>query len=134
MSRGVRLVDKYIWEKPVAKTTEQFYNRRLNPAYEVILHFTKTKRYYFDPIRTGYKKKLKVAKGCKEQGMKNQSFHIPNQFGTLRNFFGIEDGKNIIKLRIHQNRTKHILGEEKHPRNFLNGFTSETTLHFMSKT
>lgn len=117
MSRGVRLVDKYIWEKPVAKPLNNSV-RRLNPAYEVILHFTKTKRYYFDPIRTGNRKKMKVSKGCKERGIKNQSYHIPNQFGTPRNFFGIDDDRNIIKLRIHQNRTKHIEGEEKHPATF----------------
>lgn len=117
MSRGVRLVDKYIWEKPVAKPLNNS-TRRLNPAYEVILHFTKTKRYYFDPIRTGNKKKMKVSKGCKEHGMKSKSYHIPNQFGTLRNFFGVEEDKNIIKLRIHQNRTKHIEGEVEHPATF----------------
>ncbi len=117
MSRGIRLVDKYIWEKPVAKPLNNS-TRRLNPAYEVILHFTKTKRYYFDPIRTGNKKKMKVSTGCKEHGMKSKSYHIPNQFGTLRNFFGVEEDKNIIKLRIHQNRTKHVQGEEEHPATF----------------
>lgn len=117
MSRGVRLLDKYIWEKPVAKPLNNSA-RRLNPSYEVILHFTKTKLYYFDPIRTSNKKKMKVSKGCKERGVKSQSHHIPNQYGTLRNFFGLEDGKNIIKLLIHQNRTKHVQGEEEHPATF----------------
>lgn len=117
LSRGVRLVDKYIWEKPVAKPLNNKV-RRLNPAYEVILHFSKTKDYYFDPIRTGNKKKMKVSKGCKEHGMKSKSHHIPNQYSNLRNFFGIDDDKNIIKLRIHQNRTKHVQGEEEHPATF----------------
>jgi DNA modification methylase len=117
MSRGVRLLDKYIWEKPVAKPLSNSA-RRLNPAYEVILHFTKTKKYYYDPIRTGNKKKMKVSSGCKERGMKSQSYHIPNQYSNSRNFFGIDDDKNIIKLRIHQNRTKHVQGEEEHPATF----------------
>jgi len=117
MSRGVRLLEKIIWEKPGVKPINNSM-RRLSPAYEVILHFTKTKRYYFDPIRTGKKKKMKVSKGCKENGVKSQSFHIPNQFGTLSNFIDPKDGKNIIKLQIHKNRTKHVQGEEEHPATF----------------
>ncbi|MDD2307697.1 MAG: DNA methyltransferase [Prolixibacteraceae bacterium] len=117
MSRGVRLVDKIIWEKPVAKPLRNNV-RRLNPAYEVILHFSKTKNYYFDPIRTNVEKKMKVSKGCKERGVKCQSYHIPNQFGTLRNFINPDEAINIISLRIHQNRTKHIEGESKHPATF----------------
>lgn len=117
MSRGVRLVDKIIWEKPVAKPMNNKV-RRLNPSYEVILHFSKTKDYYFDPIRTNVKKKMKVSKGCKERGVKSQSYHIPNQFGTLRNFINPDEAKNIISLRIHQNRTKHVEGEKEHPATF----------------
>ena len=117
MNQGVRLVDKIIWEKPVAKPLNNNV-RRLNPAYEVILHFSKTKDYYFDPIRTSNEKRLKVSKGCKEHGVKTTSYHIPNRFGALRNFLNPEDLKNIIKLRIHQNRTKHVEGEEEHPATF----------------
>jgi len=117
MNQGVRLVDKIIWEKPVAKPLNNNV-RRLNPAYEVILHFSKTKDYYFDPIRTTNEKRLKVSKGCKEHGVKTTSYHIPNRFGALRNFLNPEDLKNIIKLRIHQNRTKHVEGEEEHPATF----------------
>jgi len=117
MNQGVRLVDKIIWEKPVAKPLNNNV-RRLNPAYEVILHFSKTKDYYFDPIRTTNEKRLKVSKGCKEHGVKTTSYHIPNRFGALRNFLNREDLKNIIKLRIHQNRTKHVEGEEEHPATF----------------
>jgi len=117
MNQGVRLVDKIIWEKPVAKPLNNTV-RRLNPAYEVILHFSKTKDYYFNPIRTTNEKRLKVSKGCKEHGVKTTSYHIPNRFGALRNFLNPEDLKNIIKLRIHQNRTKHVDGEEEHPATF----------------
>ena len=117
MNQGVRLVDKIIWEKPVAKPLNNNV-RRLNPAYEVILHFSKTKDYYFDPIRTSNEKRLKVSKGCKEHGVKTTSYHIPNRFGALRNFLNPEELKNIIKLRIHQNRTKHVEGEEEHPATF----------------
>jgi DNA modification methylase len=117
MSNGVRLVEKIIWEKPAAKPLRNNI-RRLNPAYEVILHFAKTKNYYFDPIRTNVEKKMKVSKGCKERGVKSQSYHIPNQFGTLRNFIKPDEAKNVIKLNIHQNRTKHVEGETKHPATF----------------
>ena len=117
MSRGIRLVDKIIWEKPVAKPLNNKV-RRLNPAYEVILHFSKTKDYYYDPIRTNVKKKMKVSKGCKERGTKSESHHIPNQFGALRNFINPDEVSNVLKVSIHYNRTKHVDGEEKHPATF----------------
>ena len=117
MNRGVRLVDKIIWNKPGAKPLNNKV-RRMNPAYEVILHFSKTKDYYYDPIRIKKDTKLKVSKGCKEKGSKKDSYHIPNKNGNLRNLINPDDLTNIITLQINVNRTKHIEGEEYHPATF----------------
>lgn len=117
MSRGVRLVDKIIWNKLGAKPLNNKI-RRLNPAYEVILHFSKTKDYYYDPFSILKDNKLKVSKGCNEKGSKKDSFHIPNKNGKLRNLLNPEELTNIISLQINTNRTKHVDGEEYHPATF----------------
>lgn len=117
MSRGVRLVDKIIWNKLGSKPLNNKI-RRLNPAYEVILHFSKTKDYYYDPFSIQKDAKLKVSKGCKEKGSKKDSFHIPNKNSKLRNVINPEELTNMISLQINRNRTKHVEGEEYHPATF----------------
>ena len=117
MNRGIRLVDKIIWNKPGSKPLSNKV-RRMNPAYEVILHFSKTKDYYFDPIRILKDSKLKVSKGCKEKGAKMDSYHIPNKNRSLRNLIIPDELTNVIKLQINTNRTKHVEGEEYHPATF----------------
>ena len=117
MSRGIRLVDKIIWNKPGSKPLSNKV-RRMNPAYEVILHFSKTKDYYYDPIRIQKDSKMKVSKGCKEKGAKKESYHIPNKNGSLRNLINPDELTNVITLQVNTNRTKHIEGEEYHPATF----------------
>jgi len=117
MNRGIRLVDKIIWNKPGSKPLSNKV-RRMNPSYEVILHFSKTKDYYYDPIRILKDSKLKVSKGCKEKGAKKGSYHIPNKNGSLRNLINPDELSNVITLQINKNRTKHVEGEEYHPATF----------------
>jgi DNA modification methylase len=117
MNREVRLVDKIIWNKPGSKPLNNKV-RRMNPAYEVILHFSKTKDYYYDPIRIQKDAKLKVSKGCKEKGAKKDSYHIPNKNGSLKNLINPDELTNVITLQINANRTKHVGGEEYHPATF----------------
>ena len=117
MNRGIRLVDKIIWNKPGSKPLNNKV-RRMNPSYEVILHFSKTKDYYYDPIRILKDSKLKVSKGCKEKGAKKNSYHIPNKNGSLRNLINPDELSNVITLQINKNRTKHVEGEEYHPATF----------------
>jgi site-specific DNA-methyltransferase (adenine-specific) len=117
MSRGVRLVDKIIWNKPGSKPLNNKV-RRMNPAYEVILHFSKTKDYYYDPFLIKKDTKLKVSKGCKEKGLKKDSYHIPNKNRNLRNLINPEELSNVITLQANVNRTKHVDGEEYHPATF----------------
>ena len=117
MNREVRLVDKIIWNKPGSKPLNNKV-RRMNPAYEVILHFSKTKDYYYDPIKIQKDTKLKVSKGCKEKGAKKDSYHIPNKNGNLRNLINPDELTNVITLQINANRMKHVEGEEYHPATF----------------
>ena len=117
MNREVRLVDKIIWNKPGSKPLNNKV-RRMNPAYEVILHFSKTKDYYYDPIRILKDTRLKVSKGCKEKGAKKVSYHIPNKNGNLRNLINPDELTNVITLQMNANRTKHVEGEEYHPATF----------------
>jgi DNA modification methylase len=117
MNRGVRLVDKIIWNKPsskpVGRQVQRFY-----PGYEVILHFSKSKDYYFDNFKIQRDKKLRVARGCKEKGLKKLNYHIPNPHGYFRNVIDPETLTNVITLQINKNRTKHIESEEYHPATF----------------
>ena len=113
MSRGIRLVDKIILNKPGSKPLSNKV-RRMNPAYEVILHFSKTKDYYYDPIRIQKDSKMKVSKGCKEKGAKKESYHIPNKNGSLRNLINPDELTNVITLQVNTNRTKHIEGLPRH--------------------
>lgn len=117
MNRGVRLVDKIIWNKPntkpIGRSVKRFY-----PGYEVILHFSKSRDYYFDNFRIQRDKRLRVTKGCKEKGETKQTYHIPNPNGSFRNVIDPETLTNVITLQINRNRTKHVEGEEFHPATF----------------
>ncbi len=117
MSRGIRLVDKIIWRKPSNKPLNNTV-KRLLPSYELILHYSKSKNYYFDPIRTKKDSRLKVSRGCKDVGWDKPTFHIPNKNGSLRNFIDPEELTNVITLHGNTNRTKHVEGEEKHTATF----------------
>lgn len=117
MNRGVRLVDKIIWNKPLSKPVGRSI-KRFYPGYEVILHFSKSRDYYFDNFKIQRNKKLRVARGCKEKGLEKLSYHIPNPHGYFRNVLDPETLTNVITLQIGQNRTKHVEGEEYHPATF----------------
>lgn len=117
ISRGVNYVDRLIWKKDANKP---YSNRvkRLNPGYETILHFSKTKSYHFDPFKIASDKKLKVSRGCKEKGSDKRSFHIPNNYKQFRSVLTDNEVSNILTVQINKNRTKHVDGEEEHPATF----------------
>jgi DNA modification methylase len=118
MKRGVRLVDKIIWNKPTSKPINNKNNRRFYPGYEMILHFSKTKDYYFDNFKIEKDKKLRVSHNCKEKGVKKVGYHIPNRFGTFRNVLNSGEILNVISVQVNKNRTKHVEGETVHPATF----------------
>lgn len=115
--RGVRYVDRLIWRKVSNKPTGNNV-KRLTPGYETILHFSKTKDYYFERFKIMSSKKLKVSRGCKEKGSNKKSYHIPNNYDQFRNLLSEDVVTNIISVQINSNRTKHIEGEEAHPATF----------------
>lgn len=115
--RGVRFVDRLIWKKD---TNKPYPNqvKRLNPGYETILHFSKTKDYHFERFRIKSDKTLKVSRGCKEKGSEQVRYHIPNNYDQFRNLLSENDVTNVLNVQINRNRTKHIIGEEVHPATF----------------
>ena len=117
IKRGVRFVDRIIWKK---RTNKPIGNsvKRLNPGYETILHFSKTKDYYFERFKIESKKTLKVSRGCKERGLIKQNFHIQNNYDQFRDLMDETDVSNILDIQVNKNRTKHVEGEEEHPATF----------------
>jgi DNA modification methylase len=115
--RGVRFVDRLIWKKDSNKPYPNQV-KRLNPGYETILHFSKTKDYHFERFRIKSDKTLKVSRGCKEKGSEQVRYHIPNNYDQFRNLLSENDVTNVLNVQINRNRTKHIKGEEVHPATF----------------
>ena len=117
IKRGAIFVDRIIWKKIANKPTGNQI-KRLNPGYESILHFSKTKNYYFNRFKIKKDVTLKVTKGCKEKGSEKIGYHIPNNYSQFNSVLVENDVTNVISLQIGRNRTKHVIGEEKHPATF----------------
>lgn len=118
--RGVRYVDRIIWNKGSTGKPNRNNVKRLNNGYETILHFSKTKDYYFERFKIKSKKPLKVSRSCKEKGSNKRNFHIPNNYDQFRSVLSENNVTNVINVQINRNRTKHIHGEEVHPAVFSN--------------
>ena len=125
--RGVRYVDRLIWRK-VSNKPNGNKIKRLTQGYETILHFSKTKDYYFERFRIKSSKKLKVSRGCKEKGSDKKSYHIPNNYDQFRNLLSEDEVTNILSVQINKNRTKHIEGEVEHPATFSSNLPGNTTV------
>ena len=119
IKRGVKYVDRIIWRKVANKPIGNQVNR-LNPGYETILFFSKTKNFHFERFRIASEKTLRVARGCKEKGSTKKNYHIPNNYEQFRSVLSDNEVSNIITVQINKNRTKHINGEEVHPATFSN--------------
>ena len=117
INRGARFIDKLIWEKPSNKPMNNS-NKRLKNSYEVILHFAKSKDYYFERFKINDERSLKVSKGCKEHFYNTKSFHIPNKYVSPSNFLSENSVDNILRIQLNSNRPKHIPGEAVHPATF----------------
>lgn len=124
--RGLNYVDRIVWDK--ANSGKPIGNNihRLMPSYELILHFSKTKKYYFEKIKIQSDKVLKVARGCKEKHTDKVSFHIPNNYNQIRSVIddnlvesipGVMSLKNKITLNQNTARTIHVEGKQ-HPATF----------------
>ncbi len=117
INRGVRYVDRLIWNKISNKPVGNNI-KRLRPGFETILHFSKTRDYYFDKIKLPSNKKLKVTRGCKEKNSDKVSYHIQNNYDQFRNVLADNEISTMLTVQLNKNRTKHIEGEEEHPATF----------------
>lgn len=117
INRGARFVDRLIWNKVSNKPVPNSV-KRLRPGYETILHFSKTKEYYFDKIKIQSNKKLKVSRGCREKNSDKVSYHIPNNYDQFRSVLSDNEISTMLTVQLNKNRTKHIEGEEEHRATF----------------
>ena len=127
IKRGLNYIDRIIWNKASSNKPISNSIHRLMPSYELILHFSKSKKMYFEKIKLKSDKVLKVARGCKEKHNKKISYHIPNNYDQIRSVIdnnivesipGVMLIKNIITLEQNKARTKHTEDEEHHPATF----------------
>lgn len=118
--RGVRFIDRIIWNKGSSSKPNGNKVKRLSNGYETILHFSKTKDYYFERFRIKSDKTLRVSRGCKEKKSNKVGYHIPNNYGQFRSVLSENEVSNIISVQINRNKTKHTEGEEVHPAVFSN--------------
>lgn len=116
--RGMFYVDRIIWVKESNKPISN-QNHRFLPGYEVVLHFAKSKNYYFNRFKI--KKDVidySVMKGCKEYGWNGVNYFVPNFYKQLRNVMSENELKDMITVQINSERIKHVEGEEYHPATF----------------
>jgi DNA modification methylase len=117
ISRGVRYVDRLIWNK-ISNKPNPNNIKRLRPGYETILHFSKTRDYYFENIKIKSDKTLKVTPGCREKNSDKVSYHIQNNYNQFRNVLSDETVSTVLTVQLNKNRTKHVEGEVEHPATF----------------
>ena len=117
INREARFIDKMIWEKRANKPMSNT-NKRLKNTYEVVLHFAKSKDYYFERFKINQEKKLQKARGCKEHFYNKDSYHIPNKYTSPHNMLGDDYVDNILRIQLSKDRTKHVGGESVHPATF----------------
>lgn len=117
INRGAFFVDQLIWNKISNKPVGNNI-KRLRPGYETILHFSKTRDYYFEKIKLPSNKKLKVTRGCREKNSDKVSYHIQNNYDQFRNVLSDNEISTMLTVQLNKNRTKHIEGEVEHPATF----------------
>ena len=117
INRGVRFVDRLIWNKISNKPVPNNI-KRLRPGYETILHFSKTRDYYFEKIKIKSDKTLKVTPGCREKNSDKVSYHIQNNYNQFRSVLTDETVSSVLTIQLNKNRTKHVQGEKEHPATF----------------
>lgn len=116
--RGMFYVDRIIWKKDSNKPISN-QNHRFQPNYEVVLHFSKSKNYYFDRFRV--KKEVsnfKISRGCKENGSDSVNYHVPNFYKQLRTILSENELHDIVTVQTNYARIKHVEGEQFHPATF----------------
>jgi DNA modification methylase len=117
IQRGAIYNDTIIWDKPAAKPVSS-KAKRLKNNYEVILHFVKSKNFYFERININDPKKLRTTRGCKDHFEPKVTYHIPNKYSAPSNVLSPEIVGNIFRVSSSKNRFEAKDGEESHPGTF----------------
>ncbi|MFD3293438.1 DNA methyltransferase [Aquirufa sp. KTFRIE-69F] len=118
VSRGMFYVDRIIWKKDSNKPISN-QNHRFQPSYEVVLHFAKSKDFYFNRFKI--KKDnidYSVLKGCKDYGWEGVNYYVPNFYKQLRTIMSENELHDIVTVQTNTSRIKHVEGEEWHPATF----------------
>lgn len=118
VKRGMFYVDRIIWKKDSNKPISN-QNHRFQPSYEVVLHFAKSKNYYFDRFRV--KKDVidyKISRGCKDYGWDGVNYFVPNFYKQLRTVLSENELHDIVTVQTNSARIKHVKGEQQHPATF----------------
>ncbi|MHA8103793.1 DNA methyltransferase [Aquirufa nivalisilvae] len=118
VSRGMFYVDRVIWKKDSNKPISN-QNHRFQPSYEVVLHFAKSKNYYFNRFKikkdvTDYK----ISRGCKDYGWDGVNYYVPNFYKQLRTIMSENELRDIVTVQTNTARIKHVDGEHYHPATF----------------
>lgn len=118
IERGMFYVDRIIWKKDSNKPISN-QNHRFQPSYEVVLHFAKSKDYYFNRFKI--KKDnidYSVSRGCKDYGRTGVNYYVPNFYKQLRTIMSENELRDIVTVQTNTSRIKHIEGEQWHPATF----------------
>jgi len=103
---GYKYLQPVIWNKSKTGKPKQDKVRRLNNQFEYILVFTKTDKYFFNPIKIpNSKKKCQLTRGAKEQNGK-KSTHISNQYDTIQDFCSENVVSDVITLTQNSKRIR----------------------------
>jgi DNA modification methylase len=109
---GYKYIQTTCWYKKDEKPQPN-YIKRLKTNFEYCLIFTKTKDYYFNPIKIkNDKKKCKITTGCKEQGRTEKTYHMSNNYDTLTGFMEQQEMLDVIKINQNTERGKRELGSK----------------------
>jgi DNA modification methylase len=88
----------------------------LNPSYEFIAHFVKSKNYYFNPIKIPAKGKNKSTKPPRHRGSKSFSPYIAD---GKKNIYDYLTQDTIETAVSNQMVNRKILGNVEHPASFV---------------
>lgn len=118
IKRGAFYVDRIIWKKDSNKPISN-QNHRFQPSYEVVLHFAKSRNYYFNRFKV---KKMvtdyKISRGCKDYGWEGVNYFVPNFYKQLRTIMSENELHDIVTVQTNSARIKHVDGEQYHPATF----------------
>lgn len=118
VNRGMFYVDRIIWKKDSNKPISN-QNHRFQPSYEVVLHFAKSKNFYFNRFKI--KKEdinYSISRGCKDYGWDGVNHYVPNFYKQLRTIMSENELHDIVTVQTNTSRLKHVEGEDWHPATF----------------